>query len=45
MVHTLVYTIGAIKFANFKNKKELCYWISAIYEALKLNDDSGTCEQ
>lgn len=42
MVRTVAYTIVAIRVANCKNRKELCYWISAIYEALKLNDDSGT---
>jgi len=41
MVHTAVYKIVAIKVAKCKKRKELCYWISDLYEALKPNDGSG----
>lgn len=42
MVHTFGYTIVIVKVTDRKNTIEMYYLVSAMYEALKVNDDSGT---
>lgn len=42
MFHTFGYTIVIVKVTDRKNVIEMYYRIPAMYEALKVNDDSGT---